>query len=492
MIQNRIVKLMPKTQKWMILIIVVVLIGIVSGFEGVVNPSQPLLMADGEYPDYYQITSNPTAHLALEDNEFTLYRISSFYQKNELVRLYDPGSNNEIDMLFDFSRNLDTKSFINGGIRYTRVSRFDLFSSLEQNYYANYFSLMDSTNGNVKYDGPRLWFKYNRKLIGNLIFGINLEYGVERGLKNLGTKCESIIRNNTSGAGIGFLSKSGNLFIGINGNYFNRQASYEAVGEYYSAQVYSYSGFQVLTTEQPRSKVEKFEYNSGYEYGFQFWQRNLLGSGFEVGFMTGRFGRDSDIKLGGTTTHYPVGYWVREGLSNTILLNFNPERGYFSGRLIMENRTHQDWAKAGGFPTVILENDSQQQRWGLAAAFTGFLESKFYGSIDVTTTNINYQEYIEPFGVEEDLQAVQYRCGFKKNIGFLSSVTLEYITGIEDLDFHWDCDAVKYWGNEITYERQFLFGVLGLRGVIHNTISGDSDSSNKANQRLFFELFIRR
>ncbi|MBC8400845.1 MAG: hypothetical protein H8E14_05095 [Candidatus Marinimicrobia bacterium] len=489
--QIRNMKLMEKSHKWIILSVVLALIGKVSGYEGAVNPAVPLLY-NGEYPQFHQLTTNPAALFTIQGDEFTLYKVSSFYQNNELIRTYDPGSMNEVDLLFDFSRNIDSKSFVNGGIRYTQTNKFDLFSSLEQDFYTNYFSLIDSTNGNVKYDGPQLWFQYNRKLLSHLILGINLEYGVERGLKNRGTKCESIIRNNISGAGLGFLSKTGNLFIGINGNYINRQFSYESVGVYSSAEVYSFSGFQVYTSESPRRIVEKFEYNSGYEYGFQFWQRNLLNSGFGIGLVTRIFGRDANIKLGSTTRHQPVGYWVREGLTNTFLLNFQPEKGYFSGRFIIENRTYQDWAKAGGFPTIILENDNQQLRWGLATAITGLLNSKFYGSLDVTTTNIDYQEYIEPFGIEEDLQTIQYKLGINTKIGLLSSVSFEYFTGNEDLDFHWDIDAVGYWGTGIRFERQFLFGVLGFRSVIHNTVSDDSGSDNKSNQRLFFELFVRR
>ncbi len=461
-----------------------------SAFESSLYKLQILENAKGELPQFFQMTSNPTAFLTGISEDRTYYRATSFYRNNGLVRTFDPGTQNFTDLIFDFSRNLDDRSFINGGIRYTQTNLFDIFSSLEQDYYNNYFSLTDSTLGSVKYDGPRLWFQYDRRLPFNFIWGLNLEYGVERGLKDHYTECETIIRNNTTGTGLGYLSRDGNLFIGVNGNYSNRQVSYEAVGQYYDAQVYSFSGFNVITTEYPRSTVEKFEYNNGYEYGAQLLYRNILNRGLELALASSTFGREADIELGSTSVHNAVGYWVREGMKNTFSLGYHTANKKVSLQLTGEFLAFDDWARAAEFDVLILENSEQSTRYQTYCSLQGNVDWSVYLSAGFENHNIEYQEYIALFEYSETLSNNFYTIGINGKSGLLSTVHMSGTIGSKELDFHWDADKLDYWSVNVGVEQQFTFGILGVETIVRVAESDNEDYG--AIQSTQLNLYVKR
>ena len=178
----------------------------------------------------YDLVNNP-AFLRLNNHEDLMtYEIRTGNQENGYQRAFDPERIETAGVDIFSYKALDEKSALATRIVYETSSLNNLYRSLEKDFYSDYFSYTDTTTGDVSYAGPRLSVIYNREIFSRLLTGLQIDYGIERGLKDVYTKCESISRNINVIWGLGYSSYSGTS-LGASVRYFDRQGSYEAVKE---------------------------------------------------------------------------------------------------------------------------------------------------------------------------------------------------------------------------------------------------------------------
>ncbi len=345
---------------------------------------------------------------------------------------------------------------------YIRNDKLNMYRSLEKNFYENYFSIIDTTIGNTKYDGPQLWFLYNRTLLKNLIAGLEINYGVESGLKDVYTKCITIIRNADVKLGIGYQSDDKNTFIGSHIRYFSRQRKYSAVKEAIEAKVITFFGYHVYRNETPRSTVRKSDYREGYKIGGQLEKRNIFTGGFGMK-ISGSYGsKSTNAEIGSTAVPYPHGYWVREGYRVVSNLNYSPEYSKFGLQFFYENKKYGDWAKSGSYDVVIIENDESFNRFGSTLLIQPLERINILSGVDIEIIHSKYHEYIVDFNYDKKrfnwsiFSEIQTIINPVLNASFKAS-----LSKIEPY-FHWNVDKFKISSFKTGVERTFVFATIRI------------------------------
>ncbi len=441
-----------------------------------------------EYVDYnmYDISGNPAFYSQAYTKNLNLYQISANRKLNNYHRYFDAEQNDNMAFNLQWIRQLSKKSTLATGITYYQNNQKNLERSLEKNYYNHYFSFTDTTIGNVVYKGPKLWVLYDYSINKNILLGLALNYRVERGLKDVYTECETIIRDIDINLGIGYLSNSKNTQIGLSTRYFNRQAMYEAVKEYLEAVNNTWFGYHLFLSENPRATNRKNDYREGYEVGIQLEQNHILGSDFGIR-LSGNFGEfKNKIKVGSPSNTQPRGYWQRSAYQ--ILTNLYYQTKKINSQLYMIYNNYSDWAKPKDYNVLILENSDIQNRIGWINKL--FLLEKFQIDLgfELSTINTYYEEFAAEFLYNEIRKSNFFMGGGKFKINPISSFYLHGNIGSVEPDFHWpDTNKFNIMGIKLGYERQFLFGNIDFC-LNYNILT--PDNVDKKNEEFGIEIYF--
>jgi len=410
----------------------------------------------------YRISFNPAIYKISYREDIVYYSANSFDKINFFRRVYDPKRQRDYQLYFYTHKILDEKSTLAAAVQYNRSDQYDVYRSLEKNFYDNYFSYIDTTKGNVKYDGPQLWFLYNYSLTNSLLLGFEIDYGIERSLKDVYTKCETVIRNLDLKFGAAFNSDNGNVVTGAFARYFSYEGQYNAVKELQDAFVRTYFGYHVFRDENPRSLNRKNDHKEGYEFGAQLAHKNIFIDGLGIQ-MSGSYGtRYTDITVGSTTLPGDRGYWVRDGYRIFGAVFYQPVTSHLMFQLFYEYKDFSDWARSGDYNVVTIENDEIIHRFGSVLYLP--LMNKIGVSTGFEMENIrsDYHEYIVKFDYKGNRVNWNRFIDVKISLDQITNVHGKVCTGKIEPYFYWNTEKMDIMSFQYGFDRLFVFGTLGL------------------------------
>jgi len=443
-----------------------------------------------DYIDYnlFDISGNPAFYSLAYTKNLNLYKISAGKKLNAYHRYFDSERTEDINFDLQWIRQLSKNLTMATGAKYYHSYQMNVERSLEKNYYDHYFSFTDTTNGDILFQGPKLWLLLNNKLTKNILLGIEINYGVERGLKDIYTKCETIIRDLDVTTGIVYNSDSQNTQIGLSARYFNRQAKYEAVKEYKEALVNTWFGYHLFLPENPRATNRKNDDREGYELGLQFEQKYLWDTGFGIR-LAGNFGEHkNNISVGKPTDTQQRGYWQRSAYQMIGNLFYQSEK--FNSQLYVIQSNYSDWAKPKDFDVLALENDEIQKKIGYILGLKLNKKIEFDGGFEITSTSTNYQEFAANFISNEDRNSRFFMVGGEFVVNQISNFHFHGNSGTIEPDFHWqETEQFDLMGFKFGYERQFLFGKLDF---CFNYSVFTPDNINKKNEQFGIDIYLFR
>jgi len=409
----------------------------------------------------YQMSGNPALYKLNYRDDFSFYTAGFGYQENEYLRIFDPRRQHDYGVSFYAHKILSDNALIAGRADYSQSYLNQVSRSLEKDFYDHYFAYADTTTGNVRYDGPQMWLLYNHQ-INSLLLGLELSYGIEEGLKDVYTECETVLRNLDITAGLGFISPSEKFTAGLSAKYLSYQGKYEAVKELQDAFVRTYFGYHVFADESPRSTNRKNDYSEGWVLSGQIKFNDILIRGLNVQFSTGYGTKYHDITVGATTTPDDRGYWVRETIRYAGNLSYSSSDAKKMAQLYYENSQTSDWAKSGRFSAIVLENDPVASRFGV----NGFvlLNEKTGMSLQTELTAIadDYHEYVRRFDYQKERTAWSAEVGVLQKINVVSSVYGKIAFGTAEPFFYWNTDKISQFGGSLGWEQLTTAGILGL------------------------------
>jgi hypothetical protein len=418
----------------------------------------------------YEMSANPALFQISFHKERVYYQGLTGDRLNFFRRSFDPKRQQDYQLYFFASKQLDTRSMLAASAKYSHQEQLQVSRSLEKYFYDHYFAFTDTTVGNFYYAGPQLWFLYNLSLKERWQLGIQLNYGVERALKDVYTKCETILRNLDLTGGLGYVLDVGHA--GLFARYFSYHGQYEAVKELQDALVKTFFGYHVYRDENPRSTNRKNDIREGYEFGAQMAFDRLGINGLGLQLLGSYSAKATNVAVGSTTTPQQRGYWVRSGWRLFAGLKYHSESdltaGGVGGQLYCEFRQLSDWAKAGSYNVIIIDNQMNIKRLGLDVIARPLKVLAVMGSLALEIVRNNYQEYIHPFAYQEDQQSWSTQLDLQLKVNPVLQLNLKGRYSKLEPYFYWDNRSFDIIGAEIGAEQLFVFGYIGLSCYYEN------------------------
>ena len=403
-------------------------------------------------------------------------------------RYYDPRENEKTSLEMQWIKHLDEKSALMSNIQYHYNLQIDVERSLEKNFYTHYFSFSDTTKGDLTYHGPKLKALYNRYINNNILVGIDLNYGVERGMKDKYTECETIIRSLSISTGLGYISDDYKMKYGVSATYFNRESKYESVKYYIEAFNRLWFGYHMYMNESPMSKIRKFDNREGYEISLQIEKQDFLISGFGYR-LVGSFGEhNNEIETGSSSNLGQQGYWQRSAWQLLGNLFYNYE--FVNTQFYIVYYNYEDWAKPQDYSVLNIENIESRIKTGGKVDFSIMNGLKLTCGLEFSSTDVDYNEFATKFVYQEINNSMNSMLGVDYRINQISNIYLSGNYGFTETDFHWeDTGQLNIMGGTIGYSRQFLFGRIDAC-LNYSLIT--QDVNNKKNEQFGIKLFINR
>ena len=394
------------------------------------------------------------------------YNFNTFYNgliQNNYKRKFDPSMVRSYGASFFSYKILDRKSTLATSVVIDWSKHYSEFASLEKNFYDHYFSFADSTTGNTTYYGPRLWVLYQRKLTDKFISAFQIEYGIERGLKDVYTECMTIYRNVDVKSGLAYHSPDGSFVSGVYGRIFDRQGKYEAVEDLLDAINFTYIGYHVYRPESPRSSNNKSDRLTGYESGLYFSKNNFVISGLRLRSSILGGATESTIKTGSSSQPVRVGYWVRKAvnLENRLTYSINVIRSEFG--IIYNINNTSDWAKHGHFEVNLLDYNATTNELGIDLKMMPLRFIMIKITYLSSSSDVDYDEYIADFTFNEKLSSNQLFFNGNIKLNSISNLYIGYENSVCEPYFYWDTPEFKKTNIYLAWDRLFVFGRIGIR-----------------------------
>ncbi len=406
-----------------------------------------------EPPGVYGLTGNPAAYRY--EGDLSAFRLQGRFDDRDYRRTYDPVSMRNLNAGFLTVRNIDENAFFVAGIHYDDCRQRDLFASMEKDFYDDYFSMADSTTGDVSYYGPQLRILYNVKLFPQVYLGLEGNYGVERSLKDTFPETITIMRNSGYRAGLDY--RANRFSLGVFGRYYDDQRSYEAVKKYTNVKTYTYFGYNVFYHENPASRSEKTRTRRGLEYGghFGFGENRKLSGDLSLSGIR----RASHAKITRSSHTHERGLWLRKGLHITGDLNYALE-GPLALRLYAERLRFRDWAESLISSTLVIENEEHSDRYGALLIYKPSLAQEAYLGAESGTVSYDYAEYVFPFESVRSGREWKIYAGSGLYMSPKTRFCFDLSYSKEIPRFYWDTESFRNTDVRISLEQLFSFGYI--------------------------------
>ena len=445
------------------LVFLLILTSLSSAYENQLFQDIDFKYQDGYSITDYEFSRNPAVFNMGVDRDYNLYRTYNGLLQNNNKRLFDPSMNRSYGVSFFSNKILDQKSTLATAVVFDWSKHYDEYGSLEKNFYEHYFAFADSTTGNTTYYGPRLWILYNRDISDQLVSALQIEYGIERGLKDVYTECMTIFRNVNVKLGIAYHSRDGSFVSGIFGRYFDRQGKYEAVDDLLDAVNFTYIGYHVYRPENPRSSNNKSDWATGHEAGLYFHKGDFLLKGIELRstFLLGGF--ENTIKTGSSSQPIQVGYWVRNAIDLENRLAYRIDEFRSEIGLVYNINSTTDWAKHGQFEVNLLDNNSSSYDLGLDLKTKPFKMLIIEAGYAIGSGDVEYNEYTGDFTFDEKLDRTRLYIDGDIRLNSISNLYLGYENIVEEPFFYWNTPEFNISNVYLAWDRLFVIGRIGFR-----------------------------
>lgn len=427
-----------------------------------------------EVYNLYNLLNNPALLRITGQNDWVDYHFYGGKQENGYRRTFDPERLGTGGMEIYSYKVLDDKSALASRIIFETMEQVNLYRSLEKDFYHCYFAYTDTTTGNVRYTGPQLTAVYSREILSGLSTGLQLDYGIERGLKDVYTKCETIDRNISIQWGLVYRS-SGGLFLGTSIRYFDRQVAYEAVKEISDAVVNTYMGYHIYYPEHPRSTNEKKKDNRGIEINAQFSKIGFLLPYLKLDIVGGLGEMENCIDTGSLSKPTRRGYWVRQGNFLNAMLTINQKPSQLALVLMAGMKRYYDWASPQDYNVINIENDVNDIQYGVKMVVP--LQSiRLAMGYEAGFEDVDYREYTANFTFDEKLARSLIFSDIDVQINQITWLQCGIWISQFEPYFYWNANSIKTRGVELGFERQFVFGEVGTSLYAEFWKPADTDS----------------
>lgn len=174
-----------------------------------------------ERVNQYNYSRNPAFLKFGHEEELLGFRSGINHFNGSFKRFVDPEEENFYTLSASGQKSIDENQFFKGSFNLIRLERLNWDWIFVREYDKNIFSIGDSTSGKSRFTGILLNSEYSIKIPGDILFGAEINYLVDEGLKEVSPRPTSEHRYIDLSLGLGYTG-FGDLTLGIKGNVLDK------------------------------------------------------------------------------------------------------------------------------------------------------------------------------------------------------------------------------------------------------------------------------
>gem|GEM_PF-1691370 len=361
------------------------------------------------------------------------------------ARIYSyGGSSSSFILLNDRTRLFASASFYESVYAHQHAG-------LDKDFYDSPVEVSDTTTGTFRYNGPVIDLLFSKQIFPRLLWGLKVNYGVERGLKDVYTKAETRQLNADMTQSLR-LSLSRTLYTDLWYRRYHGQMDREMVKEYFDAFVQTWYGEDILRNEVPGSSIDVLESRDGEGFGIALGNSAAKAMDERAGspcspsdrkpwsfFAALESGREfNSMEQGSRDLINERGLWKRDAFRSLGLISHHGCT--WTQSLSAESVQYREWAQTGIAHALFHERNSSRNSLGASLMRSGKLLNMHFA---VLLSYLRYEEknYLEnSLNSRESLDyAAEMNAEWKlyPHLSLFSGLSLQQIS----LDHHWDQQA---------------------------------------------------
>lgn len=369
----------------------------------------------------------------IEDHKFdVLYiRPSANFQSGTYRRYFDAEKISLYRLSFDGTKILKDGTF-RGYVTYEIESRKNVNRALSRYPYNGVpFRMTDTTAGNFIYNGPRVGFQYSFIPLKDFYLGIDLNYQIVDGLKDVYSRAKSLWRNIDGSVNLAY-KFSDDLVAGGKLTLLDNKESIEAKSEdLFDAEIFNFRGDTYAFRRRSQTVEQTYrEKLIRYDLSTIFSTDENLTIGLKGNYLA------SNIKTQfpyGMLQEYEEGHSVFENYGTTLRIHYSPVRNLLLG-VEGSYDNYSSWSRVSETSLMIWKWNIQTFKIGSGASYkfnsiplitvvefrTGKVKSDSSKYIDNYFSNYSKPFYSAVFGLEYEIfEKVFLRAGYNFNkLGF--------------------------------------------------------------------------
>jgi hypothetical protein len=313
------------------------------------------------------------------------------YKSQDIHRTFDPETVWHYGAVFETYRELNEKTALYAAIDFGNTIHNHQFRSIEKDFYSPYIAFTDTTTGDFQYNGPLIDFFFSRDFGKRITWGLGINYGVERGIKDVFTQAESRELNSDVTSSLRIRPV---LSLSVDGWFrrYHGRTALEAVKEFQDAQVQTWLGYLAYRMENPGASVDMERNKDGYELGtgLLFGQPDSPFSAY-LGFSRGA--EENDARKGTKSVASERGYWQRNTSEGQIWLNYKQAEASWS---LFGTMVHiEDWGKTGIYEALFFETEESWYAAGIGLQFTAIKNTRLEMMARAGMHSWDYHNYLK-------------------------------------------------------------------------------------------------
>ncbi|MHC1737832.1 MAG: DUF6850 family outer membrane beta-barrel protein [Ignavibacteriaceae bacterium] len=224
----------------------------------------------------YYFGKNPAFLKFGKEDELLGFRSGINHFNGSFKRFIDPEEENLYTLSASGQKSIDGNQFFKGSFNLIRLERLNWDWIFVREYEKSIFLIGDSTSGKSRFTGILLNSEYSIRIPGDILFGAEINYLVDEGLKEVSPRPTSEHRYIDVSLGLGYTG-FGDLTLGVKGNVHDQmekvvyQEDQGALTK--ETIILKFRGYDYPNVFRKKSEV-RYSYGNSYFGQFDFAYRN--------------------------------------------------------------------------------------------------------------------------------------------------------------------------------------------------------------------------
>lgn len=372
-------------------------------------------------------------------------------ESGDYKRQYDPQAINLGGINFHGIKTLGDKGTFLGEMGYVYEYRDQVKRAITRDPYAgDAFFMIDTTVGNITYNGPKMMAMYSWMLTDNLGAGFKVMYGILSGLKSVYTYTKTIFRDADIAAGLTY-NFGDHTTLGVRYEFDDKQEAIEANDvNLLDVEIYSFVG-DTYSLRNRSSTISQKIRRKTHEVSVQLFTKAV--PDLVIGVNAGIFPQKSEFMIPYKSIQEMVyGFSQKTDIYTDMIARYNLTDYTVTG-FKFSYLNSNSWSKNARSELLVWEWNHDAVTFGIGGSHKlDVLPVLFAAEAEMSLTKIDSSKYIDRRFITDEGKDLSFRLGLEYSL----SENLVFRSGYR-------------------YSRKDIDLTFGFKDVLVNQVSGGID-----------------